>query len=145
MKVQRPMVRPLLTYCSTVWSPGAHTENEMVPLCDQQSSVTPKLDHLEWETLESRRTKNQLVMFFKIIHGLIDIPEERFLTPASIRTRSNHSLKYRQAPPSSDYHKYSFSLIQYVSGISSQPLWLRLPVWYLSNGSSLKYHFKLPH
>ena len=101
--------------------PGAHTENwdgttQSCPLCDQQSSVTSKLDHLEWETLESRQTKNQLVMFFKIIHGLIDIPAERFLTPASIRTRSHHSLKYRQVPPSSDYHKYSFFLIQYVSG-----------------------------
>ena len=116
----RSMVRPLLEYCSTVWSPYTqeHIQKiEMVQLRAARyvtnryhitSSVTSMLDHLEWETLESRRTKNQLVMFFKFIHGLIDIPAERYLTPASTRTRSHHSLKYRQIPTSSDYHKYSF-------------------------------------
>ena len=66
------------------------------------------LDHLEWETLESRRTKNQMIMFFKIVHGLVDIPAAKYLTPASTRTRSRHSLKYRQIPTSSDYYKHSF-------------------------------------
>ena len=66
------------------------------------------LDHLEWETLESRRTKNQLIMFFKIVHGLVDIPADKYLTPASTRTRSRHSFKYRQIPTSSDYYKHSF-------------------------------------
>ena len=66
------------------------------------------LDHLEWETLESRRTKNQLIMFFKIVQGLVDIPADKYLTPASTRTRSRHSLKYRQIPTSSDYYKHSF-------------------------------------
>ena len=151
----RSMVRPLLEYCSTVWSPYTQEHIQKIEMVQRRAaryvtnryhntiSVTSILDHLEWETLKSRRTKNQLVMFFKIIHGLIDIPAERYLTPASTRTRSHHSLKYRQIPTSSDYHKYIFFLIQYVSGIPSQPMWLRLPVWYLSNGSSVKCHFKL--
>ena len=97
--------------------PGAHTEDRddttraacyVTNRYHNTSSVTSMLDHLEWETLESIRTKNQLVMFFKIIHGLIDIPAERYLTPASTRTRSHHSLKYRQIPTYCDYHKYSF-------------------------------------
>jgi hypothetical protein len=32
------------------------------------------LDNIEWETLESIRTKIQLVMFFKMINDLVDIP-----------------------------------------------------------------------
>ena len=116
----RSMVRPLLEYCSTVWSPYTQEHIQKIEMVQHRaarnvtnryhntSSVTSMLDQLEWETLESRRTKNQLVMFFKIIHGPIHIPAERYLTPASTRTRSHHSLKYRQIPTSSDYHKYSF-------------------------------------
>ena len=33
-------------------------------------------------------------------------------------------------------------LKQFVSGIPFQSQWLRVPVWYLSNGSSLRYHSK---
>ena len=116
----RSMVRPLLEYCSTVWSPYTKKDIKKIEMVQRRaaryvtnryhntSSVTSMLEHLEWETLEERRTKNQLFMFFKIIHGLVDIPAERYLTPASTRTRSNHSLKYRQIPTSSEYHKNSF-------------------------------------
>ena len=74
----------------------------------RESSVTSMLDHLEWETLESRRTKNQLTMLFKIIHGLVDIPAADYLTPANTHTRSYHSMKFRQFSSSSDYFKFSF-------------------------------------
>ena len=114
------MVRPLLEYCSTVWSPHTKEYIQKIEMVQRRaaryvtnryhntSSVTSMLDHLEWETLESRRTKNQLIMFFKIVHGLVDIPADKYLTPASTRTRSRHSLKYRQIPTSSDYYKHSF-------------------------------------
>ena len=114
------MVRPLLEYCSTVWSPIPRNISSKIEMVQcraaryvtnryhNTSSVTSMLDHLEWETLESRRTKNQLIMFFKIVHGLVDIAADKYLTPASTRTRSNHSLKYRQIPTSSDYYKHSF-------------------------------------
>ena len=146
------MVRALLEYCSTVWSP--HTKEyiqkiEMVQ-CRAARYVTNRyhntssvtmLDHLEWETLESRRTKNQLIMFFRIVHGLVDMPAVKCLTPASSRTSSRHSLKYKSPLPVTTTNTAS-SLKQFVSGIPSQPQWLRLPVCYLSNGSSLRYHSK---
>ena len=59
-------------------------------------------------SLEARRTKHRLIMFFKIVHGLVDIPSDAYLTPASTQTRSHHSLKFRQIPTSSDYYKHSF-------------------------------------
>ena len=99
------MVRPLLEYCSTVWSPYTKEYIQKIEMVQRRaaryvtnryhntSSVTsrPMLDHLEWETLESRRAKNQLIMFFKIVHGLVDIPADKYLTPASTRNRSRHS------------------------------------------------------
>ena len=66
------------------------------------------LDHLEWESLEARRTKSQLTMLFKIINDLVDIPQEEYLKPASKRTRTRHSYKFRQIPASSDYYLNSF-------------------------------------
>ena len=72
------------------------------------SSVTDMLDNLEWETLESRRTKIQLVMFFKIINDLVDIPSSNYLIPANSKTRSNNSKKMQQYHTRSDVFKYSF-------------------------------------
>ena len=114
------MVRPLLEYFSTVRSPYTHEYVHKLEMVQRRaaryvtnryhntSSVTSMLDHLDWESLEARRTKHQLIMFFKIVHGLVDIPSDAYLTPASTRTRSHHSLKFRQIPTSSDYYKHSF-------------------------------------
>ena len=71
--------------------------------------MTSMLDHLEWESLESWRAKNQLTMLFTIIiHGIVGIPAFDYLVPASTRTRSQHSLNFHQIPASSDYYKFSF-------------------------------------
>ena len=73
------LVQPTLEYCASEWSP--HTEQskhklEMVQrraarYCANRyhntSSVTEMLGDLQWETLESRRTKIQLTMLFKIV------------------------------------------------------------------------------
>ena len=78
------MVRPIVEYCSIVWNPYTTEYIKKVEMVQRRaaryvinryhntSSVTSMLDHLEWESLEARRAKNQLTMFFKIIHGLVD-------------------------------------------------------------------------
>ena len=38
------------------------------------SSVTDMLEELNWESLESRRTKIQLTLPHKIMNGMVDIP-----------------------------------------------------------------------
>ena len=73
------------------------------------SSVTEMLDHLNWETLESRRTKAQLTMMFRIVNRLVDVPLEQYLTPSSSRTRAYHSYKFRQISASTSYYQNSFS------------------------------------
>ena len=60
------------------------------------SSVTDMLVHLDMESLESRRTKAQLTMMFRIINKLVDVPAQQYLIPASSRTRAAYSYKYRQ-------------------------------------------------
>ena len=114
------MVRPILEYRSTVWNPYTKDHIHKIEMVQHRAAryvtnryrntsiVTSMLEHLEWETLETRRAKHQLTMLFKIINGIVDIPASDYLTPASSKIRSQHSLKFRQIPTSSDYYKFSF-------------------------------------
>ena len=47
-------------------------------------------------------------MMFEILHGLVDIPADDYLTPASTRTRALRTKKLRQYASSTDALKYSF-------------------------------------
>ena len=114
------LVRPNLEYWSTVWSPHTSQAKHKIEMVQRRaaryatnryrntSSVTDMLENLNWETLETRRTKSQLTKMFKILHGLVDIPADDYLTPASTRTRALHTKKLRQYASSTDALKYSF-------------------------------------
>ena len=114
----KALIRPHVEYCSAVWNPfSANSIYKMVQRraaryatnrYHNTSSVTSMLADLNWDTLESRRSKAQLVMFYKVIQDLVDIPASDYLTPAYSRTRSNHSRKFRQFPCKSDVFKFSF-------------------------------------
>ena len=84
------------------------------------SSVTNMLDYLGWESHEMRRSKLQLIVLYKILHGLIDIPPTDYLTQTCSRTRTAHKYKYQQYSTPTDCFKYSFFL-------RTIPLWDRLP------------------
>ena len=149
------LVRPILEYCCTVWSPYTQDYINKLEMVQPRaaryvtnryhntSNVTSMLEHLEWESLESRQVKCQLTMLFKIINDLVDIPPDQYLTEASTRTRSHHSNKFGHVPASSDYFKNSFFPRTIVlwnclpASLADAP---SLPVWYLSNGSSAPYH-----
>ena len=114
------LVRPNLEYCSTIWNPYHKDQIHKLEMVQRRaaryatnryhntSSVSEMLDHLNWETLESRRTKAQLTMMFRIVNSLVDVPLEQYLTPASSRTRSAHSHKFRQISTTTSYYKNSF-------------------------------------
>ena len=66
------------------------------------------LDSLKWETLETRRTKVQLTIMYKISKDLIDIPSDKYLEPATTRTRANHNAKYKHIYAKTNVYKFSF-------------------------------------
>jgi hypothetical protein len=78
------------------------------------------LTHLEWESLQQRRTKIKLCMFYKIVHNLVAIPPDPFLKPAHTKTRRNHQLCFFKPYASTDYYKHTFF-------IRTIPLWNNLP------------------
>ena len=79
------MVRPILEYAATIWSP--HLQYQIHQLEKVQhsaahiftndfsyySSVTSMLINLKWPLLEQRRNFLKLIMFHKILYGLVDI------------------------------------------------------------------------
>ena len=114
------MVRSIIDYCSTFCNPHQRDQKFQVEMVQRRaarfvtgryrntSSVTDMLDYLGWGTHESRRTKLQLTVFYKISHDLIAIPHSRYLIPASKKTRSAHSFKFQQYPTSTDCFKVNF-------------------------------------
>ena len=129
-------LRSNLEYCSSVWNPHQKDQIRKLEMIKRRaawyttnrysytSSVTSMIDHLQWESLESRRSKIQLTLLYKIVNDMIDIPADEYLTKEASRTRSAHS-KYRQYHTSTDSLKYSFSLAPSLCGIRSQHPLLR--------------------
>ena len=117
----RSIVRLTLEYCSTIWNPYQKDQIYKLEMVQRRaaryttnryhnaSSVSDMLDHLQWESLESRRTKAQLTMMYKIVNDLVDVPAKQYLIPASSRTRAIHFRKFRQISTKTTYYKNSFS------------------------------------
>ncbi len=71
------------------------------------SSVTVMIQHLEWQTLEARRQQAWLMMFYLIIHDLVDISTNPYLTRAPLTTR-RHQVRFIQPWARVQCYKYSF-------------------------------------
>ena len=103
LRAFKTYVRPLVEYVSTVWSPSE------IALIDSLESVqrrftkrlpglsamsySDRLTNLNLQSLEHRRLINDLVMCYKIIHGLVDIDLSEFFTFSSNTTLRGHSFK----------------------------------------------------
>ena len=124
------LVRPTLEYSSLVWSPHQQCSINKLEMVQRraaryvlrsynnQASVTEMLRSMKWETLEQRRQKAKAVMTYRIVNGLVMIPNTQFI-PAPTNTRG-HNLKFHQIKARTDYHRSSF----FPSSIS---LWNSLP------------------
>ena len=97
------LVRPMVEYSSTVWDP--HTQRNIYKLemvqrraarfvlrdYSRTSSVTQMLLSLNWTSLYQRRAEAKVVMFYRIAHGLVDIPITLLVPTISVR---GHTQRY---------------------------------------------------
>ena len=79
------LVRPQLEYVSTVWSPFTKLNINKIVMMQRRAgpwvklnyspydSVTEMLQNLSWQSLEQRRNDARLIMFYKIVYGLVAI------------------------------------------------------------------------
>ena len=62
---------------------------------------------LGWDTLQKRRDLARLSMMYRIVHNLVDIPVEPYLTPSTSMTRG-HDSHFHQIPTTNNTYQQSF-------------------------------------
>ena len=117
-KLQR-IVRPLVEYAATTWAPLTDTANDTIEMVQRRatrfvtndygrtSSVTEMIANLGLDTLQKRRDLARLSMMYRIVHELVDIPVESYLTPSAIMTRG-HDSHFHQIRTSNTTYQQSF-------------------------------------
>ena len=108
----KSFVRPILEYCSTIWNPyipnihylGLTDQMERVQRyftrrvyyrykLDCSHDYLQRLKYLNLESLELRRIYNDLIMVYKICHGLVNINANELIHitfTSTISTRGHH-------------------------------------------------------
>jgi hypothetical protein len=92
-------VRPILDYCSNLWCPYRKNEIDLIESVQKRFtkrlsgmaglSYSDRLRLLETETLERRRLKSDLCMYYKLIFELVDLPADDFFVIRNGKTRNN--------------------------------------------------------
>ena len=87
-------IRPIIEYAAVVWSPHTQSSIDAVEMLQQKaarfvcndfarlSSITSMLEHLGWDKLEQRRNQLTLVMLYKIVNQLVEVPHHHILASA---------------------------------------------------------------
>ena len=92
-------VRPILEYCSNVWTPYKLSDIRKIESVERMFikkltglKDTPYPDRLRClnaDPLEIRRIKFDLSMYYKILHGLVNLKSDSLFHVRDIRTRNN--------------------------------------------------------
>ena len=90
-----------MEYGATVWDPYQKYNSDKVERFvksrySRYSSVSDMIDVLGWTALSQRRQEARLILFYKIINGLAQVPFEGVLVEAYKCTRRKHSMKFIQ-------------------------------------------------
>ena len=102
----RSLTMPHLQYCCTVWDPHKKKSKDQLEMVNRRAarcvfnkrwrdravSPTAILRQLNWREQEQKRRHQRLVMTYKIVHGEVAIPRDRFATPGRL-TRHDHNRK----------------------------------------------------
>ena len=114
-----PFVRPTVEYATSVWDPHTQRNTNTLEMVQRRgarfvqndyrrtSSVTNMLHDLNWETLQSRRSKVKVIHLYKITNHLIDIPSRPNLIPTGASTRG-HNIKFLQPHCRTMVYQFSF-------------------------------------
>ena len=115
----KTFVRPIVEYAATTWTPFTDTETSKIEMVQRRaarfvsndyrrtSSVTEMISTLGWDTLQKRRDLARLSMMYRIVHHLVDIPVEPYLTPSTSMTRG-HDSRFFQIRTSNTTYQQSF-------------------------------------
>ena len=103
-----PLIFSFVEHSASVWDPYQKYNSDKVERGQRQaawfvksrhtrySSVSDMFDELGWPPLSQRRQKTRLILFYKIVNGLAQLPFEGVLFEAYKGTRRKHNMKFRQ-------------------------------------------------
>ena len=114
------LVRPQVEYAFPIWGPYTQANINKVEKVQSRaarwvsndyssySSVTQMLNILGWRSLEQRRSDACLILLYKIVYGLVEIPVPAYNRHPVKMTQNMHSMHYIQIPTTASYYRYSF-------------------------------------
>jgi len=126
-KTYHALVRPGIEYCSPIWSPHRQGQTKQINQIEmvqrraarfvlnkphrktQRDSVTAMLGQLGWTSLESRRIYHSLILFYKVLNRLVEVPLQYLPSPATRLTRRDHPLKFQLPTSNNNTHKNCFT------------------------------------
>ena len=134
-------IRPLLEYCDTVWE-NCSAENKkqlesihieaarIITGTTRFCSIEKLFSELNWESLQSRRNKHKLAIFFKILNGftpsyLADLVPPLIQETSRYNLRNSHDIQTIHANSNLFYF---FSRQQYEHGIICLMTLKKLPL-----------------
>jgi hypothetical protein len=130
VKAFKIYVRPLLEYCSTVWSPTTMKGINAIELVQRrftkrlsgmkQLTYIQRLQQLKLDTLEVRRLRADLILTYKILFGLVKVEASEIFTVSTTTQLRGHQYKLFLPRSNTEVRKHSFA-------IRSVTLWNELP------------------
>ena len=115
------LVRSFVDYASAVCDPHQKFNQEKLEMVQRRAarfvksrykrtdSVTAMLDELGWPILSKRRKDARLILFYKIINNLAQVPHEHILIKAYEGTRKKNNHKFRHIAVNTSQYRQSFS------------------------------------
>ena len=117
----KTLVLPLVEYSSAVWSPHTDQNIDKLEMIQRRAARWTLHNYSTYASVtEMLQSDTRLCLFYKIIHGLVDIELPPYGIHRSRILRNSHPLCFRQIQTTEDYYKYSFYPLAIVQ-------WDRLP------------------
>ena len=133
----KQFVLPVLDYASSIWDPYHQNQINKFEMIQHRAaryvlnqpwrrnvrdSINSLLLSLKWPTLQLHRESTRILLLYKIINYIIQIPINYFPIPSPVTTtRSRNDMKFLHYQPTIDCFKYSFFP-------RTIPEWNQLPV-----------------
>ena len=137
VNLYKTYVRPIIEYNTCTWSPYQISDKERVEsvqamftrrLCQRANisyvNYKDRLQKLNLESLESRRTKNDLTLVYKIINNLVDIDYTTFFSFNSFGGHNlrRHSLQLAGKKPAANLCRGKFFSHRVINDWNSLPI-----------------------
>ena len=114
------LIRPALEYNCSVWYLHKRSNKDKVEKVQRRAaqfvlnnfrrkaSVSEMLHNLGWQSLDSRRPDQRLVLFYKLVIDSRQLKRRTSSRQLDSCTRKNHSFKFKHLQANCDSYRFSF-------------------------------------